>query len=425
MRGMVAFEEARETLLQACVPLGAETVGLRDALGRTLAEDIIAESDLVPYARAAMDGYAVRAGDTDAASTARPVRLPVTGKVLARKGEATLGPGAALAITTGAPLPHEADAVIPFELVERQGDGILVSAPVGEGSSVFPPAEDICAGEVLARRGDVLRPATLALLAFAGHARIRVHRRPRVAVICTGDELVDVAATPGHGQIRNSNAVTLTALARECGALARYSGTARDTRAALGRLLRSARRDADLLVTTGGASKGERDFVKSVLAGLGARFAFREVAMRPGKPFGFAVWDTVPVCVLPGNPAAAFVCFQEFVQPAVLRLGGRVSTELPKLRAVLRGCLKSRADRRYFVLARLSLAPSGFEVVPLANQCSALVRNAAEANALILLPAGAANFAAGDPVEVQVVDWSGVVGVGQSLGASREAAAHR
>ena len=410
---MIRFDEAQEIVLGAVEVLPVETVPLADALGRVAAEDVFADADLVPYARSAMDGYAVRAADIAAAAPGRPVMLPVVGKVAAEEGEATLAPGTAMAITTGAPVPHGADVVLPYEQVERNGDAIEVSAPARPGNCIFPPAEDVRRGDLLVSRGDVLRPATVALLAFVGKPRLQVYRRPRVGVVCTGSELVDVNAVPRHGQIRNSNAFTLTALITECGAEVRLCGTVPDDREALRRLLTSARREADVLVTTGGASVGERDLVKGLLVELGAGFHFREVAMRPGKPIGFGTWDGIPVCVLPGNPAAAFVGFYEFVRPALLRMAGRRSTSLPAVRATLRGHRKSKPGRRYIVLAQLALTPEGFQVTPLPNQCSVLVRTSADANALILLPEGPASFDEGDTVDVQVLYWDVVVGAAQ------------
>jgi molybdopterin molybdotransferase len=271
----------------------------------------------------------------------------------------------------------------------------------------------------LVAAGETLSPATLGLLAFVGCARLSVYRRPRVAVVATGSELVGVEATPAHGQIRNSNIFTLAGLVAQAGGELCFSRTVPDDRDALRRLLVEARhpsRPADLLVTTGGASAGERDLVKGLLAELGATFHFRQVAMRPGKPIGFAVWDGLPVVVLPGNPAAAFVGFQEFVRPALARLAGRKAAELPALRARLRGRASSKAGRRYVLLAQLEWGPGGFEVAPLPNQCSVLVRSAAEANALILLPEGPAGFQPGDWVDVQVLDWDRVVaGTGVGL----------
>jgi molybdopterin molybdotransferase len=414
---MISFDEARELVLAGLAPLERESVPLAGALGRVLAEEIVAREDLVGYSRSAMDGYAVRAADTAAASLDAPASLPVVGKVLAERGEAALAPGAAMAIATGAPVPLGADAVIPHEQIERSGDRILIAAPARPGDSIFPPAEDVRAGERLIAAGEILSPAALGLLAFVGCARLSVYRRPGVAVIATGSELVEVEATPAHGQIRNSNIVTLAALVAQAGGELCFSRTVPDDREILRRLLVEARR-ADLLVTTGGASVGERDLVKGLLAELGATFRFRQVAMRPGKPIGFAVWDGLPVVVLPGNPAAAFVGFQEFVRPALARLAGRSPqrAELPAVRARLRGRAGSKAGRRYILLAQLAWGPAGFEVTPLPNQCSVLVRSAAEANALILLPEGPAGFETGDWVDVQVLDWERVVaGAGAGL----------
>jgi molybdopterin molybdotransferase len=411
---MISFDEARELVLAALAPLEAESVPLGQALGRVLAEEIVAREDLVGYSRSAMDGYAVRAADTAAAGPEAPANLPVVGKVLAERGEAALPPGSAMAIATGAPVPLGADAVIPHEQIERSGDRILIVAPARPGDSIFPPAEDVRAGERLIAAGEILSPAALGLLAFVGCARLSVYRRPGVAVVATGSELVEVEATPAHGQIRNSNIVTLAALVAQAGGELCFSRTVPDHRETLRRLLVEARRSprrVDLLVTTGGASVGERDLVKGLLAELGATFRFRQVAMRPGKPIGFAVWDGLPVVVLPGNPAAAFVGFQEFVRPALARLAGRPQqrAELPAVRARLHGRAGSKAGRRYILLAQLAWGPAGFEVTPLPNQCSVLVRSAAEANALILLPDGPAGFEAGDWVDVQVLDWERVV----------------
>jgi len=219
---------------------------------------------------------------------------------------------------------------------------------------------------------------------------------------------VGVGSNPEVGQVRNSNAFALAGLVRECGAEAAVGSPVPDDREALSRVLESARDASDALVTTGGASVGPRDLVKGVLAERGAKFRFRAVAMRPGKPMGFGTWDGLPVFVLPGNPAAAFVSFQELVRPALLRLAGRSEARFAAVRATLRGRLHSRPERRYFVFGRLRLRGDGFEVVPLENQCSVLVRTSADANALIVVPEEKSGYRDGDPVEVHVLDWGPV-----------------
>jgi molybdopterin molybdotransferase len=406
---MISFDEARQTILTAVQPLDTTRISLGDAFGRIAAERIVADEDAVPFPRSAMDGYAVRAVDCIHASQEHPVKLPVVGQVFAEQGEFTLASGTVLAITTGAPLPEGADAVIPYEKIARRGAAIQIYAPVAPGASVFPPGEDLRRGDELVASGEPVRAGTLALLAFAGVTKVKVFQRPRVSVLCNGQELVDPAVTPGHGQVRNSNAVFLTALVAEFGGVPHDHGTAADDPAILSAMLESAHRDSDLLITTGGASRGERDLVKGVLKELGAKFLFEQVAMRPGKPFGFALWHDKPVCVLPGNPAAAFVCFQELVRPAMARLAGRHATNLPVVRARLHGTVRTRSERRYFVLARLDLTADGFVVIPLENQCSALVRTAADSNAILIAretsSAAGSRMITGNLVDVEVLDW--------------------
>jgi molybdopterin molybdotransferase len=421
------FDEALRTILSAVQPLAAENVALSQALRRVAADAVVADEDAVPFPRSAMDGYAVRANECALATQDNPIDLPLAGQVFAEQGESNLPLGAALAITTGAPLPCGADAVIPHERTERHGATVRIFAPVSLGDSVFPPGEDFRRGDELIQLGEVLNPGKLALLAFAGKPSVRVFRRPRVAIVCTGNELVDVAATPALGQVRNSNAVALSALVLAAGCEPRYEGAAADNHAALEAMLQRARLGADLLITTGGASTGERDLVKSVLTELGAEFRFTHVAMRPGRPFGFAKWGGIPVCVLPGNPAAAFVSFHELVRPALVRLSGHRATELPSVHARLDADLHGRPGRRYFVLARLHYEAEGFVVKPLANQCSALVRTAANANAIVMVRETASGSTGGlhhdEMVDVEVFDWPSVFESScETLSAGEEAA---
>jgi molybdopterin molybdotransferase len=402
------FELATSVVANAVRRVNSELLSLSTAVGRVAAEDIVAEQDLVPYARSAMDGYALRAADTLSASPGSPLGLPVVGKTFTGEGRSTLVTGTALSITTGAPVPVNADAVIPHEQVAVRDRMIFLDHAVESGDCIFPPAEDVHRGEILLRRGTILRPGVIALLAFAGRPELAVYRRPIVSLLCTGSELVDVTESPQCGQIRNSNAYCLTALLSECGAEVRYCGTVSDNAGELASALEAAREGADLLLTTGGASVGERDLIKAVLEEMGAQFEFRRVAMRPGKPFAFGRWWGVPVCVLPGNPAAAFVSYQEFVRPAVLRMAGRAIVELPAVRATLAGRAGSKAGSRYFLFGHLTITRFGFLVEPLENQCSALVRNPATANALIVVPEGPAVYESGDQVTVQVLDWESV-----------------
>ena len=405
---LTPFDLARSVLADAVETLSSEPIALTDALGRIAAESIVAEEDLVPYPRSAMDGYALRSVDTRSASPAVPVGLPLMGKVFTGEGQATLATGAVLGITTGAPVPLNADAVVPWEQVSARDGKIFVEHPVREGDCIFPPAEDVRRGETLLKRGTVIRPATMAMLAFTAHSNVSVYRRPNVSLLCTGSELVDVSETPACGQVRNSNAHVLMALLSESGVDARYCGAVKDNSEQLRAALETARQGSDLVITTGGASVGERDLVKVVLEDMGAEFEFRRVAIRPGKPFAFGLWRGVPVCVLPGNPSAAFVCYHEFVRPLLLRMAGREKVELPTVSATLAGQAKSKPGSRYFLFGSLSITRFGFLVEPLENQCSALVRNPAMANALIVIPEGPAKYDSGDQVMVQVLNWENI-----------------
>ena len=423
----IGFDEALRIILSSVQPMHSENVELVQALGRIAAAAVTAEEDAVPFPRSAMDGYAVRASECAQATKDHPIDLPVAGQVFAEKGESILAPGTALAIMTGAPLPRGADAVIPHECTEQRGASVRIFASVAPGDCVFPPGEDFRRGDELIARGEVLNAGKLALLAFSGKSSVQVFRRPRVSIVCTGNELVDPADTPTRGQVRNSNAVALSALVLAAGGQPRYEGVARDDRAALAAILQRAQRDTDVLITTGGASEGKRDLVKSTLTELGAEFHFTQVAMRPGRPFGFAEWHGAPVCVLPGNPAAAFVCFQKLVRPALARLSGSSAIELPVLQARLDADLHGRPGRRYFVLTRLHCEAKGFVAKPLANQCSALVRTAADANAIITVRETTRESGAGlcrcEMIDAEVFDWPSVFASSCEKVSAREAAA--
>ncbi|MGD0050242.1 MAG: gephyrin-like molybdotransferase Glp [Vulcanimicrobiaceae bacterium] len=405
---MIPFNEAQRLVLAACRPLPSETVALNAALGRVAASSVTASTDLAPFARSAMDGYAVRAVDTLLAAHERHVRLPVEQTVFAERGTATHPAHTATEIATGAPIPRGADAVIRLEDVRRDGGVIELGEPVEVGAGIFPPGEDAHRGDVLVSAGEVLTAAALGLLAVDGNATVLAHRRPRIGIICTGDELVAIDAEPEHGQIRNSNAPMLAAASRECGADLQFCRTAPDDRLQLRDALARALDEVDLLVTTGGASVGTRDLVKGALAELGVEFLFRSIALRPSKPTGFGRRNETFVAVLPGNPAAAFVGFAELVRPALLRLGGRHDPVYADVPAILDGRVHTKVDRTYVVFGRLTHNQTEFVVTPVVNQCSALVRTATDANCLIVLPPGESEYGDGARVSVHVLHWDRV-----------------
>jgi molybdopterin molybdotransferase len=354
-----------------------------------------------------MDGYAVSSADTvDAARV--PLALRVRGAIYAGDLPGTLPPGTATAISTGAPLPFGADAVVAWEDVTVHGDAIVLRRPVAALAHVFPPGDDARRGDEILRAGELLTPGRGGMLAAAGVDRVAVHRRPRVGIVCTGDELVDAGTRPQPGQVRNSNATMLALQAEADGAVVVMVAHAGDTDGALRETLRKAIATCDLVVTTGGASRGERDLVKGVLASLGARFAFTSVAMRPGKPTAFARTLGALVAVLPGNPAAAFVAYATLVRGVVRRLGGRSDCVPPRVRALVEGSLHGKRDRDFLMFGALRHDGAHFVVRPLENQCSSLVRTSADANALIAVPPGEATFTTGSQVDVEVLDWTRV-----------------
>ena len=396
----ISLADAHRAVLAAAQPLGTEDVALGDALGRVLACDLHAADDLVPFARSAMDGFAVRASDVVPGT-----RLPLAAApVFAERGEAVHQPGTATPIGTGAALPKGADAVVPIERVRVEADAVRVFEPMEPGAHVFPAGEDARRGERILRAGTELRAGSIGLAAAAGFATLPVVRRPRVAVVCTGSELVPVEATPGQGEIRESNGTMLAAALKAAGADVVAVRTVRDDPAAVQQALREACDGADVVITSGGASVGERDYVKAAWRAAGAQFAFTSVAIRPGRPVGFARRGDTLVFVLPGNPAAAFVCFFVLVRPALLRLSGSEQPMLPSVRARLSGRLQGKEQRTFFAFATLRLNPKGLVATVLDNQCSSLTRTASDANALIVIPPGCGERSDGDKIDAIVLD---------------------
>ncbi len=403
-RGVMPFEEAQRRVVDACSPLALERISLCKAVGRVTARAILADADLVPFARSGMDGFAVRADDL----TAAPLELPVRGRLFAGWGDAEHTPKTATAIATGAAMPRGADSVLPIEDVEASDGIVRVARAVPAGIHVFPAGEDARTGEPLITAGVPLRPSTLGLLAAAGHAHVDVYRKPKVALICTGDELVPVEAEPAYGQIRNSNAAVIATSLEAFGATLIAIETVGDDRVALSRILEEAFDVADLVLTTGGASVGERDLVKPILEELGVDFTFRSVALRPAKPTAFGVRGDVRVGVLPGNPSAAFVALQELIRPAILALAGQLNPLLPRVFARLEGSARAKPEVTYASYAQVRTAEDGFVVRPLANQCSSLTRTASLADGFVIIPPGSSSFATGVQMATDVFDWTAV-----------------
>lgn len=396
---MLSVEEALARVLAAIPVLGSETVELAAALGRVLAEPVTATRDLPPWDNSSMDGYALRAADTGGATAERPARLSLLGAIPAGAvADRPVGAGEAYRILTGAPMPPGADAVAPQEDVRREGGAVLVARPVPAGSFVRPRGEDIRAGERVLGPGAVLGAAALGVLAALGRPLVRVHQRPRVAILSTGDELVDVDVAPGPGQIPNSNTYTLSAQVREAGGVPVNLGIARDSREDLEEHFRWGLA-ADMLVSSAGVSVGDRDFVRGVMEKLGAELDFWKVSMRPGKPLTFGRVGGRPFFGLPGNPVSSMVTFELFVRPALRRMAGDPRLFRPRATAYLAAPLDNPGPRHGYLRVRLAEQEGRLIARATGEQGSGILKSMLLADGLAVVPPDT-RIEAGRPIEV-------------------------
>lgn len=408
-------EEALSYILEHVQPLPAETVPVSRALQRVLAEDVPAEIDVPPFHNSAMDGYAVRSEDARRASAESPVLLRVVAEIPAGVSpRAEIAPGEAARIMTGAPMPAGADAVVRFE--ETSEGRPEMKTPAGQvaivraaaaGENVRRAGEDIRRGQVVLTRGRALRPQEIGVLAAIGRATVPVHRRPRVAILATGDELVDIDEPLRPGQIRNSNEYTTAALVQRYGGEPVRLGIARDTVEDLTAKIRQGLAEkVDLFLTSAGVSVGDFDMVKDVLAAEG-QMHFWQVDIKPGKPLAFGVIGGVPLIGLPGNPVAAVVAFEVFARPAILKLAGRSSWAKPALRAVLEEEVHN-SGRRHFMRALIRQTEAGLRVTTRSSdvevQGSGILSSLVWANALVVVPEEVTYLPAGSEVDVWLLD---------------------
>jgi molybdopterin molybdotransferase len=392
---LASVAEARKTMLAAVSPVGLESAALAEALGRVLAQPVIASRDQPPFAVSEMDGYALRVADT-------PGRLKIIGESAAGHGFAgSCGSGMAVRISTGAALPDGADAVVMQEDARRDGDVIEVSQAV-PGQHVRPRAMDFAAGTSLLEAGRRLDGVPLALAAAMGMASLPVARRPRVAILSGGDELAEPGAAPGPFQIFDSGTYGLAALIEAWGGSPNRLALEKDDTAAIARAAERGLAQSDLLVVIGGASVGDHDHARPALQRLGLELSVQKVALRPGKPTWFGRAGQCPVLGLPGNPASALVCAHLFLRPLLEVMLGRDSDHCVALRrARLVEDLPANGPREHYLRARLSADAQGQATVrAFEKQDSSLLSVFASANALIRLPANAPALAAGDLVDV-------------------------
>ena len=394
-------------VLSAVRPLTQLDVQLLDAHGCVLTEDVVAPWPLPQFDNSAMDGYAVRTEDVREADGKNPVDLPVVADIAAGESEvAAIGPGLAARIMTGAPMPVGADAVVPVEYTDGGEARVRIMSAVPVGRHLRKIGEDVQEGDTVLGAGTFLGAAQIGLLAAVGKDRVKVRPRPRVVVISTGSELVEPGLPLTLGQITDSNSFTLTAAAREAGAVAYRVGPVPDDETVLLGLIEDQLVRADLVITSGGVSAGAYDVVKQVLSDLGT-VTFEKVAMQPGMPQGFGTIgeEATPIFTLPGNPVSAFVSFEVFVRPAIRKMLGVSRLHRPSVKAVIQSTLRSPDGKRQFARARWQAAPDGSDLVtPLAGQASHMVADLAYANALVVVPEHVTEIAAGQVVDTVLLE---------------------
>lgn len=406
-----SVEEAQQEMLSYFSALPAERVSLVAALGRTLAEDMRADMDVPPFANSAMDGYAVRVNDI--VDGDGPIVLRVIGEVPAG-GVATeaVEQGTAMRIMTGAPMPDGADTVVPFEETDEGrpdslfADGLVrIAGRPSYGANVRRAGEDLRSGQVVVPVHTPITPAVVGLLASVGAADVPVFRRPRVAILATGDELVEVSERPGPGQIRNSNGYANAAQVFAAGGESIQLPIARDTEAQLRAQLEAGIAwGADLFLTSGGVSVGDYDVVKRVLQSMG-EMQFWRVRMKPGKPITFGHINGIPLLGLPGNPVSAMVVFELFGRPALLKMQGRTALFRPVIEATFDGRIRDRGDRRQYVRVRVTWQDGAFMARATGEQGSGILSSMLGADGLLMVPEGVTEVEPGTRLPVLMLVW--------------------
>lgn len=414
--GLMPVEEALETILTQISPVAIEQLPLRQSFGRVVAKPIISPVNVPPFVNSAMDGYAILAADSQAATADQPVPLQVIDNIPAGVAPTqTVTPGTAARIMTGAPMPPGADAVIRFEQTSEHiptpglaAETVMLYKPVKSGDNVRLAGEDIESGQLLLEAGHRLRPQDIGVLAAIGQATVPVHRRPKVAILATGDELVDLTEPVTPGKIRNSNEYTQAAMVEKYGAEAITLGIARDTIEDLtSKIHEGLRQGVDLFLTSAGVSIGDFDVVKNVLAAEG-EMQFWQVGIKPGKPLAFGqLTGKVPLIGLPGNPVAAMVAFEVFARPAIMKLAGLNNWQKTTLLASLEEDVVN-SGRRHFMRAFVRATEKGYQVTTRGSgvrvQGSGILTSMVWANCLVVVPENVTHLPAGSNVNVWLLD---------------------
>jgi len=409
---LTSVSDALQHILENITPLSTERCPITACLNRVLAEDVMATDNIPPFKNSAMDGYAVIAADVAHASPTSPVHLRVTATIAA--GETPTSPvtaGCAARIMTGAPMPDGADAVVRFEDThsnEAEQVSILYAPHLNE--NVRPIGEDVQTGSVVLSAGHVLRPQDIGMIAAVGQREITVYRVPRVAILATGDELVEIDAPLSAGKIRNSNEYTQSALIESYNAIPVQLGIAKDNASAfLSKLENGLAQNVNLILTSAGVSAGDYDVVKNVLSDKGD-MQFWQVAIKPGKPLGFGHFRGIPIIGLPGNPVASMVAFEVFARAAIMKLSGHRNFEKPQLKAIVQEDVHN-SGRRHYMRAHLYRAEDEYRVTTRGSgvnvQGSGILSSMVWANSLVVVPNNVTFLPAGSSVDIWLLDWRG------------------
>ena len=404
MNKLISLEEAQGIALAAAVPLATEKVQLEDASGRVLAEEVRGLRDEPPSTQTAMDGYAIHSEDVDSASSEKSVFLPVVG---------TVGPGQqidqqlkrkeAIRVMTGAFLPAGADAVVPHEMTEIDGEGIVIKTVVKPGDYLIPAGAELQMDQHLLSGSTVLGAKELTILATQGYSTVKVHRQPVVAVLATGSELVEVGRYLNKNGVFASNLHTVSQLVNHHGGRAKVLGVAGDRVESLARFVEKGS-GTEVIVTTGGTGKGERDLVSRAIQTLGGNVLFHGVAMSPGKQALFAKLNETLLFGLPGRPAATYIAFQQLVRPVLLKMLGLSQVFPLETTAVLNDSVKVRGKLLSFLFGRLIIGPAGLKVESLRSEKKGILTEMLAANCLLQIPPGRDRLDKGEPVTVQLLD---------------------
>ncbi len=408
MRGFTSYTklaDALEMVLSRVKQLEPEVVPFERALNRALAEDVISRVDLPPFDRAAVDGYAVRAADTFGATESKPVKLRVVGSVgVGSAARLEVGRGEAAKVATGAPMPRGADAVVMVEQTKTEGEHVFIFAKLPPGKNVSAKGEDVRRGEVILEKGRLLRPQEVGMLAATGNVKVKVARRPKVAILATGEELRPPGARLREGEIIDANSYSLAAAVESCGGLPRRLGMVPDDARSLRRALRKAS-GYDMALISGGSSVGEQDLVPDVIAELG-ELLFHGVAIRPGGPTAFGVVGGKPFFGLPGFPVSALVAFDMLVRPALRRMQGLPADRgYPKVRARLARKVSSTLGRMGIVRVRVREQAGELVAEPIRVAGSGILSSMTRADGFLTVPEDVEGLKEGSLVEVELYRW--------------------